>query len=70
MTKPANESASHDVLLAYSNALFHHWGLTAYSIPSDGKIEEARVEEVEGKKRGEEEERTRDLNNSDNGIGG
>ena len=43
--KKPGESASHDVLLAYSNAMFHHFGLTAFSIPS-GEIEEARIEEV------------------------
>ena len=69
-TKPANESTSQDVLLAYSNALFHHWGLTAFSIPSDGKIEDARVEKVERKNRGEKEKRTRGLNNSNNRIRG
>ena len=25
--------------------MFHHWGMTAFSIPS-GEIEEARIEEV------------------------
>ena len=43
--KKPGQSASHDVLLAYSNAMFHHWGMTAFSIPS-GEIEEARIEEV------------------------
>ena len=34
-TKPG-ESACHDVLLAYSNAWLHHWGMTAINIPSNG----------------------------------
>ena len=38
-------SASHDVSLAYYNAMLHHFGLCAYSVPSD-VIEDERISEV------------------------
>lgn len=38
-------SASHDVSLAYYNAMLHHFGLCAYSVPSD-VIEDERILEV------------------------
>ena len=61
MTKP-DESASHDVLLAYFNAMLHHFGLTAFSV-SSGEIEEARIEEVSDKDTVEEDESIEDLTN-------
>ena len=38
-------SARHDIILAYYNAMLHHFGLHAYSIPS-GEIEDERILEV------------------------
>ncbi len=45
--EPTNSgpSARHDVLLAYTNARVHHFGLRALSIPT-GEIEDDRTSEV------------------------
>ena len=61
-----NESATYNVLLAYADAMLHHFNLTVFKIPSDGEIEEARIEEVEEQDLVEEDKSARELdNNSD-----
>ena len=38
-------SARHDIILAYHNAILHHFDLHAYSLPS-GEIEDERILKV------------------------